>query len=88
MYAVRYSLHETDSQWTIHEGGVPLLTPMGHPVATRHARLAERMLEGVRAASDHDDPTPYSLQVWYSRGGRSWRWRSSARGSRARGSGS
>jgi len=65
MYAVRYSLHERDSQWAIHEGGAPLLTPMGHPVATRHARLAEHMLEGVRAASDHDDPTPYSLQVWY-----------------------
>ena len=65
MFAVRYSLHETDSQWTIHEGDVPLLTPMGHPVATRHPRLAERMLEGVRAANDHDDPTPYSLQVWY-----------------------
>jgi len=65
MYAVRYSLHETDSQWTIHEGDVPLLTPMGHPVATRHPRLAERLLEGVRAANDHDDPTPYSLQVWY-----------------------
>ena len=65
MFAVPYRLHEADSQWTIHEGDVPLLTPMGHPVATRHPRLAERMLEGVRAANDHDDPTPYSLQVWY-----------------------
>ncbi len=65
MFAVRYSLHETESQWTIHEGDVPLLTEMGHPVATRHRPLAERMLEGVRAANNHDDPTPYSLQVWY-----------------------
>ena len=65
MLAVRYSLHKTESGWTVHEQDAPLLTEMGHPVATRHRPLAERMLEGVRAATDHDDPTPYSLQVWY-----------------------
>jgi len=65
MLAVRYSLHETDSGWTLHEQDAPLLTPMGHPVATRHRPLAERILEGVRAANDQDELTPYSLHVWY-----------------------
>jgi hypothetical protein len=65
MLAVRYSLHETDSTWTLHEQDAPLLTPMGHPVATRHRPLAERILEGVRASNDQDELTPYSLQVWY-----------------------
>ena len=65
MLAVRYSLHETDSTWTLHEQDAPLLTPMGHSVATRHRPLAECILEGVRASNDQDELTPYSLQVWY-----------------------
>lgn len=65
MLSVRYSLQKTGPGWTLCERDAPLLTPMGHPVATVHRSLAERLLEGVRAANDQDDPTPFSLQVWY-----------------------
>ena len=65
MLAVRFSLQESGSGWTLYEQDVPHLTPMGHPVATVHRPLAERLLEGVRAQNEQDTPTPYSLQVWY-----------------------
>jgi hypothetical protein len=70
MLALRFSLHETGSSWTLYEQDVPHRTPMGHPVATVHRPLAERLLEGVRAENDQDAPTPYSLQVWYQDFGR------------------
>jgi hypothetical protein len=67
MLAPRYNLTETTEGWTVFEQDAPLLTPMGHPVASRHRALAERILEGARAAGElaHDQPTPYSLQIWY-----------------------
>ena len=52
MLAVRYSLHETDSGWTLHEQDAPLLTPMGHPVATRPRPLAQRILSGAFGPGD------------------------------------
>jgi hypothetical protein len=65
MLSVRYSLQQVGSGWTLYEQDAPVLSPMGHPVATVHRSLAERLLEGVRTANDQDDPTPYSLHVWY-----------------------
>ncbi len=65
MLSVRYSLQETGPGWTLYEQDAPLLSPMGHPVATVHRSLAERLLESVRTANDQDDLTPFSLQVWY-----------------------
>jgi hypothetical protein len=67
MLSPRFHLMETREGWTVYERDAPLLTPMGHPVTSRHHALAERILEGARAAGEvgHDQPTPYSLQIWY-----------------------
>lgn len=74
MLAPGYVLIEAGVGWVLAEtGGRPLLTPMGHRVASRHRALAERLLDDVGSLGTEATfpPTPYTLQVAYQDFGRS-----------------
>jgi hypothetical protein len=62
-----WSLQPTAAGFTLLQGEVPLRTPLGFPVATRHRALARRILEIVRESGSGTDLllTPYALQVLY-----------------------
>jgi hypothetical protein len=63
-----WGLQPTAAGFTLLQGGAPLRTPLGSPVATRHRALGRRLLDSVREATGSATAfllTPYALQVLY-----------------------